>query len=103
MEYAIIEQTTTLVIRFGVTDAEPLESRKYDIPETYGKVRRVFDPREGHLKILNGERVSITFYGPRLLKGGRASDLERLTATWSRRTLAEAPEWIQRIWREAGA
>lgn len=103
MEYAIIEQTTVLTIRFGVAGAEPLASRKYDFTETHGKVPRTFDPREGVLKIVGGERTSITFYGPRLLKSGKTSDMEHLVSTWSRRSISEAPEWVQRIWQEAGA
>jgi hypothetical protein len=103
MEYAIIEQTGTLTIRFGVTEAGALPSRRYNMEETYHKIPRVFEPREGHLKIVNGKRTAITFYGPRVLKGGRLSETERFVSTWTHDTIHEAPEWVRTIWHEAGA
>lgn len=103
MEYAISKQITTVVIEFSVTEADPLEERKYDMPGSGRRAPRYFDPREGHLKIINGERVSLSLHGPRILKGGKLSEYERLPSTWSKRSIGQAPEWVQRIWREAGA
>jgi hypothetical protein len=103
MQYAIIERTGTLTIRFGVAETGPLPSRRYNVTEDYHKIPRVFEPREGHLKIQDGKQTSITFYGPRILKGGRLSETERFVATWTHDTIGQAPEWVRTIWHEAGA
>ena len=99
--FKIVKNETTRVVEFEeLTQTTPLEHRPYDWPESHNT--RYFHPERGTLTLVAGERTSIVFYGPQILKGGRLSESIGLRARWSAKHISEAPAWVQDVWAQAG-
>lgn len=102
LEYTVDKDETVRTVHFTLTaGTTPLEHRPYDWPESH-REPRYFHPTGGHLKIVAGERTSITVTGPWILKGGRLSENKPMVARWTAKRISDAPEWVRDLWTRAG-
>lgn len=109
MRARVTKDQTTRVIELEL-EAPSAAWDLYDVTATWRAEdkRRVFRPDRARLVIDQGEVKSISVSGHLVLKGGRVSDnhQSRDSMTWAASSyhkgkLADAPEWVAEIVRQA--
>lgn len=101
MNIEVSSDTTSRVVIFKLSEADPLLHRPYGWRESQ---ERHFVADTAVVKIQDGQKLSIMLAGPMILKGGKLSENTRCKATWSWREMDERhtdapPAWVLGIWR----
>jgi hypothetical protein len=107
MRASVKSDETTRVIEL-VLEADGAAWDLHDVTATWRKVPRIFRPDRARLVLDRDKVLSINVAGHLVLKSGAVSDnhQSRDSMTWAaggyhRGKLADAPEWVQEIVRQA--
>jgi hypothetical protein len=105
MKFEISGERTTRTVYFNLKDAPPTLHRPYNWVEDK---ERCFQPEHAVIKVVDGEKLSITVAGPMILKGGNLSDSQRGKSHYGWREMDPrhtdtAPPWMHELWSQVSS